>query len=231
MIDSGPSWPWISLTVLGGFHGLNPAMGWLFAVALGVQERKTRAVVGALGPIAVGHALSVAGVVASVWILGTVFPQEVVMVGGGASMLGFAIYKVVTRFRHATWVGMRVGPRDLVAWSFLMATAHGAGLMLLPRLLALRGDSLPVAAAHTGHDAHQAPVADGNGLLTSLLAVGFHTVGMFIVAGAIAIVVYRKVGVDILRGAWINMDLVWIGALGLAGGVTLALGTWSVITV
>jgi len=230
MFEFIPSWSWLSLILLGGFHGLNPAMGWLFAVALGLQERRLRAVAGALGPIAAGHALSIAGLVASVWMLGTVFPQEVLMMAGGALMVCFAVYKVVTRFRHTAWVGMRVHARDLAAWSFLMATAHGAGLMLLPPLLMLRGDSLAAASAHAGHHVHHAPASDGEGLLISLLAVGLHTVAMFGVAGATAVVVYKKVGVNVLRRAWINLDLIWIGALAVAGGITLGFGAWSVVT-
>lgn len=230
MIDFVPSWSWISLILLGAFHGINPAMGWLFAVALGLQERRTLAVLSALGPIAVGHALSVAGIVVFVWVVGAVIPQEALMVAGGAAMLAFATYKVMSRFRHPSWVGMRVRSRDLVAWSFLMASGHGAGLMLLPPLLTLRGDSAPGASAHAGHHGDHVPASDGNGLLDSLLAVGLHTAGMFVVAGAIAVIVYKKVGVDILRRAWINMDLVWIGGLAIAGGGTLGFGTWTVVT-
>jgi hypothetical protein len=231
------SWSWISLVLLGSFHGLNPAMGWLFAVSLGLQERRTRAVVGALGPIALGHAISIAAVAAAVWALGAVFPQEALMVAGGAAMLGFAAWKVATKFRHRRWVGMRVSSRDLVAWSFLMATAHGAGLMLLPPLLALRSGEVPSAAAHeghAGHHAHHMPVADtssgAESLTVTLLAVGLHTVALFAVTGVVALLVYKKVGVDILRRAWINLDLVWIGALAVAGAITLGMGAWPMVS-
>jgi hypothetical protein len=227
------TWSWISLILLGSFHGINPAMGWLFAVALGLQERRTSAVVAAIGPIALGHALSIATVVVVVWLMGTVLPQEGMLLAGGAAMLGFAGYKVVTRFRHPRWVGMQVGSRDLVAWSFLMATAHGAGLMLLPPILALRSEDVSTAvagSAHAGHHAHHIPEIDsGSGasdLIVSLMAVGLHTVALFAVTGAIALLVYEKVGVDILRRAWINIDLIWIGALGLAGAVTIFFGIW-----
>ena len=159
------------------------------------------------------------------------------MVAGGATMLGFAAWKVATKFRHRRWVGMRVTSRDLVAWSFLMATAHGAGLMLLPPLLALRSGEVPSAAAHDGHAGHHAnhmPAADtssaAEGLTVSLLAVGLHTVALFAVTGAIALLVYKKVGVDILRRAWINLDLVWIGELGTAGAVTMGIGAWSMLS-
>jgi hypothetical protein len=224
------SWSWISLVLLGSFHGLNPAMGWLFAVAVGIQERRGRAVVNALGPIALGHALAIGAVVAVVAFLGTVLPQHFVMLIGGVSMLAFAAYKVASRFRHPAWVGMRVRGRELAAWSFLMATAHGAGLMLVPAILALRDDQVPTTMAHAGNHAHQHmahAAGAGDGLLTSVLAVAVHTAAMFAVAGAIAVIVYRKVGVDILRRAWINMDLIWIGTIALTGMATTTLALLS----
>src|SRR3712207_1091868 len=111
-------WPWLSLAALGAFHGLNPAMGWLFAVALGLQERRPRAVVAALGPIALGHALAIGLVAVLVGLLGLVVPTRLLLLGGGLALLAFAAYKLATRFRHPRWVGMRVGWRDLVLWSF-----------------------------------------------------------------------------------------------------------------
>jgi hypothetical protein len=235
--DFSFTWTWVSLILLGSFHGLNPAMGWLFAVALGLQERRTSAVIAAIGPIALGHALSIAVVVGGVWMLGTVVPEGIMMLVGGAVMLAFAGYKVVTRFRHPRWVGMRVNSRDLVAWSFMMATAHGAGLMLLPPILALRSDGIQGAAAnsgHAGHHAHHMPEMDsGSGagdLLVSVSAVGLHTLALFAVTLTVALLVYKRFGVDILRRAWINVDLIWVGALALAGAVTMLLAGWSLAT-
>src|SRR3712207_4102905 len=147
MFDLTPSWPWLSLAALGAFHGLNPAMGWLFAVSLGLQERRLRAVVSALGPIALGHFLAIGLAAVVIGALGFVIPQRLLLALGGAALLGFAAYKVATRFRHPRWVGMRVGPRELVLWSFLMASAHGAGLMLVPVLVRLRGEGVAGAAA------------------------------------------------------------------------------------
>jgi len=222
------SWSWVSLVLLGGFHGLNPAMGWLFAVAHGIQERRDRAVINALGNIAVGHALAIAVVVMVVAALGMVVPQDVMMVAAGASMVGFAAYKVATRFRHPTRFGMRIRGRELVAWSFAMATAHGAGLMLVPAVIQLRGDEVQSAAAHSGHQHHiEGTTESGASLLATSLAVGVHTAAMFAVAGMLAMIVYRKVGVDILRRAWINMDLLWVGVLSLTGLFTLAYGIMS----
>jgi hypothetical protein len=224
-------WPWLSLLALGAFHGLNPAMGWLFAVSLGLQERRLRAVTMALGPIALGHALAIGLAVVAVSTLGLVIPQRVLLTLGGGVLLAFAAYKVVSRFRHPRWVGMRVGPRELVLWSFLMASAHGAGLMLVPVLVALRGDAVASALAHAehlGHMGHQPP-GRTDSLLPALAAVGLHSVAMLAVAGTLAVVVYQKVGVEVLRRAWVNLDLIWVGALVVVGGMALGLGLWPVL--
>jgi hypothetical protein len=224
-------WPWLSLAALGAFHGLNPAMGWLFAVALGLQERRLRAVLIALGPIALGHALAIGLAAVVVGMVGLVIPQRALLALGGAALLGFAAYKVATRFRHPRWVGMRVGPRELVLWSFLMASAHGAGLMLVPVLAGLRGEGVSIASAHAehlGHIGHQLP--DGNAsVLPALAAVGLHSCAMLAVAGVLAVVVYQKLGVEVLRRAWVNLDLIWVGALVVVGGLALGLILWPVL--
>src|SRR5215203_6673775 len=160
MLDLSSSWPWLSLAALGAFHGLNPAMGWLFAVSLGLQERRLRAVLIALGPIALGHALAIGLAAVVVGMVGLVIPQRLLLVLGGAALLAFAVSKVITRFRHPRWVGMRVSSRELVLWSFLMASAHGAGLMLVPVLAGVRGEGVTSASAHAehfGHVGHQGP--------------------------------------------------------------------------
>jgi hypothetical protein len=224
-------WPWLTLAALGAFHGLNPAMGWLFAVALGLQERRLRAVTIALGPIALGHALAIGLAAVVIGALGFVIPQRLLLALGGVMLLGFAAYKVATRFRHPRWVGMRVGPRELVLWSFLMASAHGAGLMLIPVLVGLRGEGVSSALAqadHAGHLVHD-PSAAGDALLPALAAVGLHSAAMLAVAGVVAVVVYQKLGVEILRRAWVNLDLIWVGALAITGGMALALGLWPVL--
>jgi hypothetical protein len=225
-------WPWISLAALGAFHGLNPAMGWLFAVALGLQERRLRAVVVALGPIALGHALAIGLAAVAVGTLGLVVPQRALLALGGAALLAFAAYKLATRFRHPRWVGMRVGRRALVLWSFVMASAHGAGLMLVPVLVQLRGEGVSSALAHAehfGHAGHPAP-AGHEALLPALAAVGLHSAAMLAVAGALAVVVYQKLGVEVLRRAWINLDFIWVGTLIVVGSIALSVGLWPLLT-
>jgi hypothetical protein len=215
------SWPWLALVLLGAFHGLNPAMGWLFAVALGLQEGRREAVVKAFWPIALGHAAAVTLVVAAVLAAQVVVPLDVLRYVGAGALILFGLYKLIRR-KHPRWVGMRVGFRDLTAWSFLMASAHGAGLMLVPVLLELSGTAHGVeheTHEHWGHGVHlflTDPAA-----LADLAAVGLHTLAMFVVMAAVARVVYDRLGLMILKRTWFNVDLIWAAALVAAGGITL----------
>jgi hypothetical protein len=118
----------LALVGLGAFHGVNPGMGWLFAVSLGLQERSRAAVLRALPPIAAGHALAVVVALLLLRGLQVAVPPAAVAMATAAVLVGFGLWRLVSR-RHPRWVGMRVNGRDLVLWSFLMATAHGAGLI------------------------------------------------------------------------------------------------------
>jgi uncharacterized membrane protein len=206
-------WPWFALVVLGAYHGLNPAMGWLFAVALGLQEQRRSAVLQALPPIALGHAAAVLVAVLAIGVARIVVPFEVLRYVCAGALILFGLYKLLRR-RHPRWVGMRVGFRDLTVWSFLMAAAHGAGLMLIPVLLRLS------SAGQGAHGTHAAMSGSAT-VPADLAVVGLHTLAMFVVMGAIAIVVYEKLGVMILKRTWFNLDLLWAGALVAAGLITL----------
>src|ERR1700745_3948837 len=116
------------------FHGINPAMGWLFAVALGLQEQKRAAVLRALPPIVLGHALSIGIIIAAVLMARISLPHLALKIAAAAILFAFGLYRLV-RSRTPNWVGMRVGFGDLTLWSFIMASAHGAGLMLIPFFL------------------------------------------------------------------------------------------------
>ena len=216
------SWPWLALALLGAYHGLNPAMGWLFAVALGLQERRRGAVLQALPPIALGHALSILLTVLIVGAAQIMIPLDALRYASASVLMLFGLYKLV-RHKHPRWVGMRVGFRDLTAWSFLMSSAHGAGLMLVPVVLRL---SEPMQGAHDqgAHAAHANSIGYAT-VLADLAAVGLHTLAMFAVMGAIAVVVYEKLGVMILKRAWFNLDLLWAGSL--VGAGVIALVVWS----
>ena len=153
--------PWFTLALLGAYHGLNPGMGWLFAVARGLQDRSRTAVLRAFGPIALGHALSVAVVVAVVAASHTVVSSNALRLTGAGALVFFGLYKLLAPMSHPRWVGMRVNARDLTAWSFLMSTAHGAGLMLVPVVLRLSEEpaTATALAAHEGHAGHVHHVA------------------------------------------------------------------------
>ena len=209
-----------ALALLGAFHGVNPAMGWLFAVGLGLQDGRRGAVLRALPPIAIGHAASIAVVVLTVAAASAVVPSRALRVAGGLAVLGVGLYKLVRRAAHPRWVGMRVGFRDLTLWSFLMSSAHGAGLMLVPVVLAPPAHATHAAHAADGHAAHLAAAA-GASSAAAVLAV--HTGAMLAVMAAVALAVYEIMGVGYLRRAWINLDVLWAGALVVAGAATLAL--------
>jgi uncharacterized membrane protein len=212
------SWPWLTLAVLGAYHGLNPAMGWLFAVALGLQEQRRGAVLQALPPIALGHAIAISLTVLLVGVAQIVVPLDVLRYVCAGVLILFGLYKLVRR-RHPRWVGMRVGFRDLTAWSFLMASAHGAGLMLIPVVVGL-ASAEQMQGAHA-HSAHMGTMTGSAMVLADLAVVGVHTLAMFAVMGAIAVVVYEKLGVMMLKRAWFNLDLLWAGTLVAAGLITL----------
>ncbi len=219
------NWPWFALILLGAYHGLNPAMGWLFAVSLGLQERRREAVLKAFWPIALGHAASVAVVVAAILAAQVVVPLDVLKYVGAGALILFGLYKLIRR-KHPRWVGMRVGFRDLTAWSFIMASAHGAGLMLVPVLLKLSGTMQDMehqahdeAHEHWGHSVHL--FLTNPAALADFAAVAVHTLAMFAVMTAVALVVYDRLGLMILKRTWFNVDLVWAGALVAAGGIAL----------
>ena len=212
---------WLALAALGAGHGLNPGMGWLFAVALGMQEGRTRAVWRALSPLALGHALAVGAAVLAAAALGHLLPPQVLAWIVGGLLLGLGALRLI-RHRHPRYGGMRVGFRELTTWSFLMATAHGAGLMVLPLLVG--GASVKPAGgagSHAMHLAHASLLPVSDSMSTGLEATAMHTAGYLLVTGLIAVVVYRKVGLRMLRTMWINLDLIWGVALVVTGGVAL----------
>ena len=189
-------------------------MGWLFAVALGLQEQMRAAVFRALPPMVLGHALSIGIIIAAVLIARVSLPHRTLKIAAAAILFAFGFYRLM-RSRHPNWVGMRVGFGDLTLWSFVMASAHGAGLMLVPFFLQSPG----AQAAHQ-HDAHQVHAwAFANFSAPSLLiaSVVVHTLGYLMTTALVAIVVYEKLGVAILRRAWFNIDLVWMLALMITG--------------
>jgi hypothetical protein len=200
-------WPWAALALLGAYHGVNPGMGWLFAVARGLQDRKREAVLKSLLPIALGHEASIVIVVIVVSLTEQLVPPYLVRLLAALVLVGFGLYKLARPHSHPTGFGMRVGFWGLAGWSFLMSSAHGAGLMLAPVLL-----GMPVASAY--HSLSEIT-------LQAFFAASVHVTAMLLVMGAVALVVYEKVGLRILRRGWLNMDLAWSLVLIASGAITL----------
>jgi hypothetical protein len=211
-------WPWLAVFGLGLFHGINPAMGWLFAVALGLQEQKRAAVLRALPPVALGHALSIGIIIAAVLVARISVPHQALKIAAATILFAFGLYRLF-RSRHPNWVGMRVGFGDLTLWSFIMASAHGAGLMLVPLFL-MSADG-PSTHHMSSHSAMERICATGfaNFSAPSLLtaSVEVHTLGYLLMTALVAILVYEKFGVGLLRRVWFNVDLVWMVALMVTG--------------
>jgi len=207
---------WHATAFLGAYHGINPGMGWLFAVALGMQQGSVRGVWRALPPIALGHAASVGVVLAAASLAGLVVPLELLKILVASLLMVTGLYRL-WRHRHPRFGGMLVGFRDLTAWSFLMASAHGAGFMVLPFVMPAT-DALSAA----GHQhAHMASSVHATMATAEATAVTIHTLAYLAVMTTVAFVVYRKLGLSLLRTAWINMDWVWAGALTVTGIVVL----------
>jgi hypothetical protein len=211
------SWPWAALFLLGAYHGINPGMGWLFAVALGMQEKSSNAVWRALLPISVGHAVAIGVVVALAGLFQAVLPLRSLKIGVAVFLFAFGFYHLL-RHRHPRYGGMQVGFGDLIVWSFLMASAHGAGLMVLPLLFGMRGGDSVAGWPVSTHHVHLAAIG---GSTTNLSAVLVHTLGYLVATGFVAWVVYEKLGLALLRKAWLNLDLIWAVALVATGCLVL----------
>jgi hypothetical protein len=201
------AWPWLPLILLGAYHGLNPAMGWLFALARGLQEKSRAAVLSALLPIALGHAAAIAVALVALQVLLGIVPFSLLKILIAGVLFAFALSRLL-RARHPKGAGMRMGWWGLGGWSFLMASSHGAGLMVIPLVI-----------THAGHDmAHMSmPNPPGPHRMPFLLAaILVHTASLLAVAGILALLLfetYEKSGLVLLRHAWFNFDLLWGGAL------------------
>jgi hypothetical protein len=204
--------PWLVLIALGAFHGLNPAMGWLFAVALGLYRHSRKVVLVSLIPIALGHAAAIAVVVYAVMALGTVIDAKAFRMLSGVLLIGWGLYHLLYGHHHRMRIGLRTGLLGLFAWSFVMATAHGAGMMLIPVLMPL---------AEAGEHAHHMPATSS--LSIASLAVLVHSLAMLLTPGIVAIIVYEWVGLDFLRRGRINLDAIWTAAL-------LGMGLWLLLS-
>jgi hypothetical protein len=218
-------WPWVALVLMGAYHGLNPAMGWLFALSLGLQDKRGTAVVRALLPIGMGHAVAIGATLGLLVAFQFLLPLAILKWIVAAILFGLGTYRLF-RSSHPRGAGMVVGDKDLFAWSFLMASAHGAGLMIVPILFSYPGWGMhhSMAMASTGsmasHSAGAVPLS------VLLGAVAVHTIAMLVIAAALALAfffAYERTGLTLLRRAWFNFDLLWAIALVIAGFAVLLL--------
>jgi hypothetical protein len=215
---------WGGLALLGAYHGVNPAMGWLFAVARGLHERRRGAVVQSLLPIALGHEASLALVVGLAGVASLVTSPGRVRAGAALGLVAFGLFKFAKPRSHPRWVGFRVTLPELALWSLLMSTAHGAGLMRLPFLAGAQPDArtghVLASGGSEAHELRHAGLTSGS-LVHDGLALSVHTATMLVVMGVVAIVVHDRVGLAVLRRAWVNFDVVWAGVLVVSGMFTL----------
>jgi hypothetical protein len=215
--------PVLTMMAFGAYHGLNPGMGWLFALSLGLQRRSDRAIWSSLLPIAAGHAFSLLAVALLVVVSANFISTSMLEIATTLVLIGFGVYKIFNYYRHPRWVGMQVGMRDLTWWSFLMATAHGAGLMIAPLVLAMTLPSVgmemgstAMAGDHMAH--HHMSMSPNLGIALGILV---HTLAMLVVMALVAWFVYKRFGLQILRSHWINFDLIWAAALLIVGTIAL----------
>lgn len=218
-MSDGGVWGWPALSLLGAYHGVNPGMGWLFAVSLGMQEKTGRAVWRALLPLALGHGLAVGTVVLVAALAQVVLPLRTLKMAVAAMLFAFGLYRVA-RHSHPRWGGMQVGFRDLTIWSFLVAWAHGAGFMVVPIVLGMSAGAAGGESAMTTHHLQMGMPGMSWSVLAATLA---HSLGYLLITGLVAWVVYEKWGLALLRKAWLNLDLLWALALIVTGSLTLFL--------
>jgi hypothetical protein len=208
-------WSWVILLGLGAFHGINPGMGWLFAVALGMQHKTSRAIWWALLPLTLGHGLAIGGIIGVASLAGVILPYHWIQLPVAMFLVAMGLYRIFHHCRFR-WAAMRVGMVRLTIWSFLMASAHGAGLMVLPIFLGM------TASAHNFHR-HAGILETSSGPVNGLLVTLVHGAGYLVTTGLVAWIVYEKLGLRLLRKAWFNLDLIWAGALMGTGLLAFAL--------
>jgi hypothetical protein len=213
---------WLTIVAIGCYHGLNPAMGWPLAVANGMQAGRPSAVFATVLPLGGGHFAAMAIVLAPfAWLSSYLEWSQVIRVGAGGLVLLFGIFKLIER-RHPRALA-RIRPTQLAWWSFVMATAHGAGLMLVPFMLGLCA-SAPAAAQQAAApvlpDAAHLTVMNyvaQSSVATAILVAALHTLAMMVAGLAMAWAVYRYLGLPFLRRAWLNLDSIWGASLVIAG--------------
>lgn len=213
--DWAPGWLWLAVIASGLYHGINPGMGWPLAVSAGLMQRSSRALAGALGPLAIGHLLAMLLVILPFALLLTLVEwQRSIRIGASLLVISFGIYRLVDR-RHPKAL-VRIRPTQLGLWSFAVAIAHGAALMLVPIYLGL-------CRPEDADKAHAAatPLIDAN-LSMAVFVSAVHTGAMIAAGGCVAWLVYRYLGLKFVSRSWFNLDAIWAASLVLVGSIALA---------
>jgi len=214
--DWTPAALWLAVVASGLYHGLNPGMGWPLAVSAGLMERSSRALVMALWPLTAGHMLAMLVMLLPFAVLVTLVEwQRQIQISASVLVIGFGIFRLVNQ-RHSRALA-RIRPTQLGLWSFAVAIAHGAGLMLVPIYLGLCG----AADIDTGHEAAGALINANFAMAVVVSAV--HSVAMIAVGGSLAWLVYRYLGLKFVARSWFNLDVTWAFSLILVGVLALAI--------
>jgi hypothetical protein len=214
--DWTPAGLWLAVVASGLYHGLSPGMGWPLAVSAGMIERSSYALVAALWPLTVGHLLAMLVVILPFALLLVIVEwQHQIQIGASLLVIGFGIFRLVNR-RHPRLLA-RIRPTQLGLWSFAVAIAHGAGLMLVPIYLGL----CRAAGLDTGHEAAGALI-NANLAMAVLVSV-VHSVAMIVAGGFLAWLVYRYLGLKFVSRSWFNLDATWAFSLVLVGALSLVI--------
>ena len=214
--DWTPAGLWLAVIASGLYHGVNPGMGWPLAVSAGLMERSPRALVSALWPLAIGHLIAMLLVLLPfVLLIALVEWQRVIQIGASLLVIGFGIFRLINR-RHPR-VLARISPAQLGLWSFAVALAHGAALMLVPIYLGLCRE----ADLDRGHAAADTLINANLGM--AVLVAIVHATAMIAAGGCCAWLAYRYLGLKFISQSWFNLDVVWAVSLILVGGIALVL--------
>jgi hypothetical protein len=213
--DWTPVGLWAAVIASGIYHGVNPGMGWPLAVSAGLMERSPRAFWVALGSLAVGHLFSMLVAILPFALLTSLLVwQQQIRIVAGLLVIGLGCF-LLLRSGHPR-VLARIRPSRLVLWSFAIAVAHGAGLMLVPIYLGLcRSGDLD-----RGHQAAGLLISSnyGMGILVSLV----HSLALLVAGGLMGWLVYRYLGLKFVARSWFNLDAIWATSLILVGVLALA---------
>jgi len=214
--DWTPAWLWLAVVASGLYHGINPGMGWPLAVSAGLMDRSPRALLAALGPLAAGHLLAMLVLLLPFAVLVALVEwQRPIQVGASLVVIAFGVFRLVDR-RHPRALA-RIRPTQLGLWSFAVAIAHGAGLMLVPIYLGLCRE----ADLDKGHEAAGALMNANLGVAVLVSVV--HATAMIAAGGCVAWLVYRYLGLKFLSRSWFNLDATWAVSLILVGTIALVL--------